>query len=328
MRGVSGRDRARMPAPTPLPEDLANDPLRPRDLRARGIGTGVLRGRRLQRVTHGAYIPAAIDPSLVDRCRAIRVVVPGQVTFSHQTGADLLGMPSWSGGATEVHITRPPGSSQLRRARVVQHRSELAPSEWQWLGGLAVTTPTRTLLDLSSQLSLDRLVATADHSIRLLGLQTPELVAAMETAGPRRGMKTLREAVGLMDARAESPQESLVRVWCAVAGLPYLEPQGKVVDGGELIATVDLLDREHCVAIEYEGAHHRGREQFAYDIGRHRRLRRRGYAVVQVEASMMSSPRAVVLTIAEEMRLRGWTGVPRTDRLARLWRRSPARVAR
>jgi hypothetical protein len=136
-------------------------------------------------------------------------------------------------------------------------------------------------------------------------------------------VRKLRQAVPLMDARAESPQESLVRVWCMLAGLPHLEPQGEVWDEGELIATVDLLDKVHRVAVEYEGAHHRDREQFAYDIGRRGRLRRRGYWVVQVEASMMHSPRGVVLLISQDLRQRGWSGEPQLAVLNRaLW---PAR---
>ncbi len=119
-----------------------------------------------------------------------------------------------------------------------------------------------------------------------------------------------------------------MRVWCTLAGLPHLEPQGQVWDDDELIATVDLLDEEHRVAVEYEGAHHREREQFAYDIGRRARLRRRGYRVVQVEASMMHSPRGVVLLIAQDLQQRGWNGEPRMDALHRaLWPTS-RRVAR
>lgn len=155
--------------------------------------------------------------------------------------------------------------------------------------------------------------------MRRFGVTHAQLLAAAEAAGPRRGVRRLREAIQLMDARADSPPESLVRVWCVLAGLPYLEPQGQVYDGDELVATVDLLDERHRLVVEYEGAHHRGREQFAYDVGRHRRVRRAGYEVVQIEASMMYSARRVVLTIAEEMRSRGWDEAPRLQRLVRLW---------
>ena len=65
------------------------------------------------------------------------------------------------------------------------------------------------------------------------------------------------------------------------------------------------------------------REQFAYDIHRRARLRLRGYRVVQIEASMMRSPRGVVLFIASDMRQRGWSGEPQPAAVNRaLW---PAR---
>jgi hypothetical protein len=316
-----------MPSPTPLPDDLTAGPFRPRDLRDKGIGVDVLRGRRVQRASHGVYLLDGTHPTLVDRCRAVGLVVPGDVTFSHVTAARLLGAPSW-GSDARVHLTRPPGASALRRAGVVQHRSWLLPEERLRVAGLTVTSPGRTLLDLAGDMRLDRLVAVGDHWLRRSGVETSLLDAIGHDADGRRGVRRFRQAVPLMDPRAESPQESLVRVWCMLAGLPFLEPQGKVWDGGELVATVDLLDEEHRIAVEYEGAHHREREQFAYDIQRRTRLRRRGYRVVQVEASMMSSPRGVVLFIVGDLRQRGWTGEPRVDELNRVLWPSRRRKAR
>jgi hypothetical protein len=312
-----------MPAPTPLPDELIRGPFRTSDLDAHGLGPGVVRGRRLQPVTHGAHMLAGSDPGLSDRCRALGLVIPGDVSFSHQTGSELLGLPEWSGTGSDAHVTRPPGSSQLRRAGVVQHRAFLEDAERWSVEGLAVTSPVRTLLDLAQVIRVEQLVATGDVAMRRFGVSHSALLEAAEAAGARRGVRAFREAIALMDARAQSPQESLVRVWCVVAELPYLEPQGEVVGGDELVATVDLLDRKHLVAVEYEGAHHRERDQFAYDVGRYRRVRRCGYEVVQIEASMMSSPRAVVLTIADEMRRRGWAGRPNLERLARLRRPGP-----
>lgn len=312
-----------MPSPTPLPDDLTAGPFRPRDLRERGIGVDVLRGRRVRRVTHGAYLRDVTEPTLVERCRALRLVVPGVLTFSHLTAAELLGMPGWGHPDRRVHVTRPSGAPALRRSDVVQHRSDLQTDDRESVAGLCVTNAGRTLLDLSEHLRLDRLVATGDHCLRHLDVDGTGLTAIAGRAGGRRGVRRFRQAVPLMDARAESPQESLVRIWCTLAGLPHLEPQGEVWDGDDLIATVDLLDEEHRVAVEYEGAHHHDREQFAYDIHRRARLRRRGYRVVQIEASMMRSPRGVVLFIASDMRQRGWSGEPQLAAVNRaLW---PAR---
>lgn len=307
-----------MPSPTPLPEDLTAGPFRPGDFREHGFSVHVLRGRRVQRVSHGVYLRSGRDPTLVDRCRALGLVVPGDVAFSHMTAGQLMGVPGWGVADPRVHLTRPPGSSALRRSDVVQHRCQLRPEDRWTVAELIVTSPVRTLFDLSAHLRLDRLVGVGDYSIRYLGVTTAALEEIVDDAEGRRGIRRLRQALPLMDARAESPPESLVRVWCKLARLPHLEPQGEVWDGDELIATVDLLDDEHRIVVEYEGAHHRQGPQYAYDIQRRARLRRRGYRVVQVEASMMRSPRGVVLFIASDMRQRGWTGEADTTRLTRM----------
>jgi hypothetical protein len=271
-------------------------------------------------VTHGAYVLAGSDPELAVRCRALGLVIPGDLSFSHHTGSELLGLPGWPGTGVDVHLTRPPGSGQLRRVGVVQHRASLAEAERWTVDGVAVTSAVRTLLDLAPLLRPDQLVATGDAAMRCFGVSHEQLQAAAVEAASRRGVRVLREAIPLMDARADSPPESLVRVWCVITGLPFLEPQGEVWDGDDLVATVDLLDRKHRIAVEYEGAHHREREQFAYDVGRYRRVRRCGYEVVQIEASIMHSAHRVMMTIADEMRRRGWTGTPQLERLKPLWR--------
>ncbi|MGB2839370.1 MAG: DUF559 domain-containing protein, partial [Actinomycetes bacterium] len=82
-----------------------------------------------------------------------------------------------------------------------------------------------------------------------------------------------------------------------------------------------LLDEEHRLVVEYEGAYHRTREQYAADIARRARLTTSGFEVVQVEATMMRSPRGVVLFVAQRLARRGWTGAFGTAALARLGQR-------
>lgn len=199
----------------------------------------------MQRVSHGVYLRNGTDPTLVEPCRALGLVVPGDVGFSHVTAGRLMGMPGWGVADPRVHLARPPRSPALRRGDVVQHRCELRPEDRWTVAELTVTSPGRTLFDLSAHLRLDRLVCVGDYCLRHLGVTSADLEEIVEAAEGRRGIRRLRQALPLMDARAEYPPESLVRVWCRLARLPRLEPQGEVWDGDALIATVDLLDDEH-----------------------------------------------------------------------------------
>lgn len=97
-------------------------------------------------------------------------------------------------------------------------------------------------------------------------------------------------------------------MWFTLCQLPRFDPNAEVWDDSQLVARVDLLNREFRVAVEYEGAYHRSRQQYAEDIVRRARLAAMGLEVVQIEASMMRSPRAVVLHVAGVLQRRGWKG--------------------
>jgi hypothetical protein len=300
-----------MPGPLPLPDDVVGRPVRPADLRERGISASVFRGSTWQSVTHGVHVRGVEHLSLVDRCRGLGLVLTSDPVVSHVSAAALWGMPLWGPPVADVHVTREPSASAIRRAGVVNHRAELPRDHRDSVQGVAVTTPARTLLDLASVLPLDQLVATGDYCLRSLGVRPWELGEMVAWAVGRRGVAALRSAVPLLDARAESPPESLLRVWFSLCGLPPFEPNAEIWDGRQFVARVDLLDRDRRLVVEYEGAYHRTREQYAADIGRRARLAELGFEVVQIEATMMRSPGRVVRQVAQRLVRLGWTGVPR-----------------
>ena len=310
-----------MARPIPLPEDLSGRPVRPDDLRKRGINPSVLRGSTWQRLTHGVHMRGSEEPLLIDRCRALGLVLTSDPVVSHETAAALWGMPSWGPRRADLHVTRAPSASAIRRHGVVNHRADVPGEHRGSVPGVLVTNPARTLLDLAPGLPLDRLVATGDHCLRALGVAPRELGEILTWAGGRRGVTVMRAALPLLDARAESPPESLLRVWFALCGLPGFEPNAEIWHDGHFVARVDLLDEEHRLVVEYEGAYHRTREQYAADIARRARLATLGFEVVQVEATMMQSPRGVVLYVAQRLARRGWTGAFESAVLAGLRQR-------
>lgn len=62
-----------------------------------------------------------------------------------------------------------------------------------------------------------------------------------------------RAACAHVDGGAQSPRESLLRLALTRAGLPRPVTQGRIVEGGRLVAQVDLVYRRYRVAVEYEG---------------------------------------------------------------------------
>ncbi|MBM7465584.1 endonuclease domain-containing protein [Microbacterium esteraromaticum] len=113
--------------------------------------------------------------------------------------------------------------------------------------------------------------------------------------GPFRGCVAVRDALPLARAGVESPKESETRLLLLAAGLPEPWVQYRELDGGRLVARIDLAYPEWKVAIEYEGDGHRAdREQWRRDIQRQRELEGRGWIVIRLTQADLGHPGAVV----------------------------------
>ena len=90
--------------------------------------------------------------------------------------------------------------------------------------GLTITTPERTFVDIAEDVSLGLVVAFGDYILRQY-LATPTAIAeCLARSRGRRGVRRARQAADLLDARAESPPESVLRVALIAAGLPAPTP--------------------------------------------------------------------------------------------------------
>lgn len=300
-----------VPTPTPLPDDLPA--VLRLDAAARlGLSRGVLRGSRFEHAGRDLYVHKASLPlSLLDRCRALAMVVHDDAVFSHATAALLNAqpVPLRLQQADVVHVSRARDDIPPRRLGIFEHEMELPPDHVCVRHGLRVTSPARTMLDLANELSLVELVAIGDVVVGQELATREQLRRLAAWARGRRGVTRFRRALPHLDGRAESPPESYLRVWLAECRLPRMTPQVPVRDSrGVEVARPDLLNDEFQVVGEYEGAYHRDRDQFAADIARRERLVSLGFDVVQVEAGMLARPADVVHRFAQAFRRRGWTG--------------------
>ena len=83
-----------------------------------------------------------------------------------------------------------------------------------------------------------------------------------------KGVRRCREAVDLMDAGAQSPQETRVRLLLIDKGFPRPETQIPLLDHlGLPFAYLDMGWRDMMIAVEYDGEHHRT-EYRAVSMGR------------------------------------------------------------
>jgi hypothetical protein len=100
----------------------------------------------------------------------------------------------------------------------------------------------------------------------------------------RRGIRAAADVLALVDAGAESPQETRVRLVLIAAGFRSPETQIPVYDEwGQLVAVLDMGWRDIKVGVDYEGKHHRmTRRQFARDIRRHANVTELGWDDVRI----------------------------------------------
>ena len=124
----------------------------------------------------------------------------------------------------------------------------------------------------------------------------------------RRGVRTLRGLVPLVDPRAESPRESWARLELADRGMPIPEPQFWIYVDGVPTYRLDLAYPYARIAIEYDGAEfHMREDDRERDRTRREWLRQNGWKVVVVTKANLESGAWVQEVAAALVERVGWT---------------------
>ncbi|WP_374157564.1 hypothetical protein ACEWX3_20945 [Mycobacterium sp. G7A2] len=165
--------------------------------------------------------------------------------------------------------------------------ASVADDELEVVRGVRVTTPERTALDIACRYPLGRAVAAVDALARATKLKLADVEMLAERHRGRRGIRRAREALDLVDAGAESPQETRIRLLLIRAGFPRPETQIPVYDDyGGLIAELDMGWRDTMIAVDYEGDHHRRTpREFNKGIRRHDAVTERGWDDIRVTSA-------------------------------------------
>lgn len=157
---------------------------------------------------------------------------------------------------------------------IVTWSDRLQPHEMQFIDGVAVTTPARTVLDLARRYPQYKAVAAIDALARATRLKPADIKNIAHQYRGCRDIKRAGQALALADPGAESPQETRLRLLVIAAGYPPPLTQIPVYGPyGELVAVVDMGWEEIKLGLDYEGEHHRtNRIVFNHDIVRHEAL--------------------------------------------------------
>lgn len=251
-------------------------------------------------------------------------------------GKEVISPPAGSRRVRKRPAHSPPGTAVDRRVHLgtsAVRRRATALLRWSHASTnlveliaepkLALTSRVRTLLDLSSVLVPDALVAIGDHLVRQPRLSfegrcephtTIEHLQEAAAQFTGRGALRAREAMKQVRMSSDSPAETRLRLACRRDGLP--EPLANVraraagpggapaLDLGE----PDLHWPRWKVAVEHEGPSHLVAEQLTRDIARTERRTSAGWIEVRTTAGdLRDGCRPAIDRVRAALSRQGWT---------------------
>lgn len=248
------------------------------------LAAGALTRYELRRhhvaVLPNVYLPARTRPNLLQRTVAAWLWSGGQAVVAGAAAAALHGA-KWVDATVPIELispnTRPP-------AGVLTRNDLLLPGEQQLRHGMAVTTVARTAFDLGRRGSLGQAVARLDALANATRFHTAEVLDLARRHRHARGLRQLEGALDLVDAGAQSPKETRLRLLLINGGFPRPTTQIPVAGpDGRWKYFLDMGWQDLMLAVEYDGEHHlTDRQQYVWDATRLEYLRQLGWTHIKV----------------------------------------------
>lgn len=257
------------------------------------------------RIHRDVYIRKNVVVDAIVRATAAHVLTGGNSVACGLSAAALHGA-KWVDPAEPAEVIWLGRKRPLDGLRI---RYDTVPdSEITKVGGVLVTTVPRTMFDLARRLPRLQALQVLDSLANATGMSVDGACTLAPKYGGLRGVARVRTILGMVDAGAESPQETRTRLLLLDAGLPAPSTQIRVADStGRVFARCDLGWPEWKVVVEYDGAQHwTSEKQRTWDIDRYELLERAGWLVVRVNSEQLRArPHEVVARVREKLRSAG-----------------------
>lgn len=240
----------------------------------------------------GVHIAADAQPDTVDLIRAVSLWAPRDAVLAGWAAAKLHG-EKWFADrrcALAVDLYSPRRLRPTPGVRVHVTRRAIPGEDRCVVNGMAATGPARTAVDVARW--------TRGHDDRICAVDAvcngskTGLGAVADAAGRMGGQHGVRDVLAILaecDAGADSPQESMVRLWLGRSTLPRPESQVEIYNRyGQKVATADLAYEREKVAVFYDGEIHRRDDQRLFDAHVDAELADMGWEVVRVTAGLLA----------------------------------------
>lgn len=222
---------------------------------SRQIRNAVHEGR-LRREFRNVYVDAKVPDSRAGRLRAVKLVKPAGAVACSETAAWLYGLDVFAPG--QRHYFEPSFLVEHSRTKVEHsgtsgRQAILHSDDIDFIDGLYVTTPVRTVSDLLRRMYRPYALAAAD-AFAHAGLITPdEVIDYVGRLKGYRGIVQARSLAYIIEPRTQSAGESWQRLRMLDAGFPPPEPQFEVVDDFGRSFFIDLPYPDRLIGCEFDG---------------------------------------------------------------------------
>jgi hypothetical protein len=276
-------------------EALASGSLTRRDL-----------NRRYEKVHRNVYARKGLTLSAVDRARAAWLWSGRSATLVGHSAAAMLGS-RWIPDDAPVEILH---SHRPSPEGITVVSWELATDEVCRVDGVTCTTAARTAVDLGRRLPFETAVIRVDALLNATATTSESVADLAQRHTGLRGIRRMRAAMALVDAGAESPQETRLRLLLVQSGVPRPVTQIPVRnDRGRVVRRIDMGWPECLVGVEYDGEQHWTDTGRADDIDRLEFLAEKGWLIVRVSARQLRNQRPLVVQrVRKALRTRGYPG--------------------
>ncbi|CAM3142375.1 DUF559 domain-containing protein [Tsukamurella hominis] len=266
-------------------------------------------------VIQGVRRDGAAAATARDVRNALAIAYPDAV-FTGWTAAALHGALYTEGHAPEIRLPQ-----QRTRKGVIIRVGRLDDEDVEIVLRRRATCGALTAADIARHTTDDEAIAGFDQCLRVdrygRSVTTKGAVQAYLDAHPRfYGARRVRAVLAESSTGTDSHWETYTRLAVHRSGLTFFTPQSPV-PGTRY--HVDLGDREHRIAIEYDGGYHRTVAQQRKDIRRWNAITDQKWAIIRVTSATLTDDRAAFIArIESELRRRGWNGPAPTESRLRL----------
>lgn len=172
-------------------------------------------------------------------------------------------------------------------AGVLTRRDTLLEGEVAITRGMPTTTAERTAFDLACRGTVGDAVARLDALARATHFKVDDVQALALRHPHVKGLRRVAPILDLVDAGAESPKETWLRLLLIDAGYPRPQTQIPVLGpDGYPRYRLDMGWEDKMIAVEYDGDNHRERPRIRKDIVRLEYLAWLGWTHIRVVAGM------------------------------------------